>query len=106
MPYGSGFGRGCGFRGYSPPWPNVGQGRGGLPRCWAYGYGFHYGAVNPNYEMMYSDQRRFETPGRSPFVPAMSPDQELNFLKNQAEVLRQHLDQIDARVKELGHKTQ
>jgi len=31
----------------------------------------------------------------------MPPDQELAFLKNEADMLRQHLDQIDARVKEL-----
>ncbi len=45
----NGFGRGCGrrggmgfgFRGSSPPWPYVGLGRGGLPRC---GY-FLSGAV-------------------------------------------------------------
>jgi hypothetical protein len=44
MPYGRGFGMGRGggfgrgnrFRGYSPPWPYVGLGRGGLPRGWAY----------------------------------------------------------------------
>jgi len=29
-------GRGFGFRGTSPPWPYIGRGRGGLPRCWAY----------------------------------------------------------------------
>jgi len=34
--YGREFGRGrwgFGFRGSSPPWPYVGIGRGGLPRC-------------------------------------------------------------------------
>jgi hypothetical protein len=40
MPFGRGFGRGrgrgFGFRGHSPPWPYVGQGRGGLPRGWVY----------------------------------------------------------------------
>jgi hypothetical protein len=34
-------GRGFGFRGSSPPWPYVGMGRGGLPRCGYFvgGYG-------------------------------------------------------------------
>jgi hypothetical protein len=27
MPFGRGWGRGFGFRGYSPPWPYVGRGR-------------------------------------------------------------------------------
>ena len=30
---GGGGGMGFGFRGSSPPWPYVGRGRGGLPRC-------------------------------------------------------------------------
>jgi len=33
----------------------------------------------------------------------MAPDQELTFLKNRADMLKQQLDQIDARVKELGN---
>jgi len=45
--YGRGFGRGgwgLGFRGSSPPWPYVGRGRGGLPRC---GYFFSGAAGIP-----------------------------------------------------------
>ena len=41
------------------------------------------------------------TPGMPPLTPPMSPDQEVNFLKNQADILRQQLDQIAARVKDL-----
>ena len=37
MGRGRGFGRGFGFMGFSPPWPYVGLGRGGVPRCSAYG---------------------------------------------------------------------
>ena len=96
-----GMGRGFGFGGYSPPWPYIGRGRGGFPRCWAYGPGYPYGAVNPDYGMMHPYQGGFETPGMSPFGPPLSADQELAFLKNQTDMLRQHLDQIDARVKEL-----
>ncbi len=36
------YGRGFGFRGFSPPWPFVGIGRGGLPRCWYYAYPYWY----------------------------------------------------------------
>ncbi len=50
---------------------------------------------------MYPDQRVFATPGMPPFTPPLSPDQELAFLKHQAEMLRQYLDQIDARVREM-----
>jgi hypothetical protein len=99
MPYRAqfGMGRGFGFGGYSLPWPYVGRGRGGLPRCWAY----PSGAVNPDYEMMYPYQGGFGALAMPPFNPRVSPDQELAFLKNQAEMLRQHLDQIVARVEEL-----
>jgi len=103
MPYGArfGVGRGYGFGGYSPPWPYIGRGRGGLPRCWAYGPVFPYGPVDPYVGMMYPYPGEFEVPGMPPFGSPPSPDQELAFLKNQAEMMRQYLDQIDARVKEL-----
>ena len=103
MPYRAqfGMGRGFGFGGYSPPWPYIGRGRGGLPRCWAYGPGYPYGAVNPDYGMMHPDQGGFAPAGMPPFSAPPSPDQELAFLKNQVEMLRQHLDQIVARVEEL-----
>lgn len=103
MPYRAqfGMGRGFGFGGYSPPWPYVGRGRGGLPRCWAYGPGYPSGPVNPDYGMMYSYQGGFAAPAMPTFNPSVSPDQERAFLKNQAEMLRQHLDQIVARLEEL-----
>jgi len=103
MPYRAqfGMGRGFGFRGYSPPWPYVGRGRGGLPRCWAYGPGLPYGPISPDYGLMYPHQDWAAAPGMPPYGSPIASDQELAFLKNQAEMLRQHLDQIDARVKEL-----
>lgn len=87
MYYGRGFGRGLGFgrgmgfgfRGYSPPWPYVGIGRGGLPRCWAYGaYGW-------------------PAPGYAPY----SREEEIRFLKDQANFIREELGAIEARIKEL-----
>jgi len=36
-----------------------------------------------------------------PYAPPTSPEQELNFLKSQAQMLGQQLDQINARVEEL-----
>lgn len=73
-------GMGFGFRGSSPPWPYIGRGRGGLPRC---GY-FLGGAWAPG-------------------VPA-SPEQELDFLKSQADALKDQLEQVEARVRELEKK--
>lgn len=110
MPNGFGFrgGWGFGFRGSSPPWPYVGLGRGGLPRCWyflrpmgapvssdywqgAYPYAGtwgmpHWGAA---------------TPGAVPFAPQMTREQELDFLRNEAEAMSEQLEQIEARIQNL-----
>ncbi|MBC7321173.1 DUF5320 domain-containing protein [bacterium] len=73
------FGRGFGFRGASPPWPYIGRGRGGLPRCWYPGL---WGVPVYGY-------------------PTITKEQELDFLKSQAELLREELNQLEARIKEL-----
>jgi hypothetical protein len=84
MPYyGMGFGRGFGFRGYSPSWPYVGRGRGGLPRCWAYG--------------------SFYPPATTGW-PAGTPETEINLLKNQAQILKQQLDLMESRIKDIEQK--
>jgi hypothetical protein len=119
--YGRGFGRGgwgFGFKGSSPPWPYVGLGRGGLPRC---GY-FLSGAAGmpapqgyPSYGnpgaapyyggMAYPGSMPYgyagAPMGADPYAPQMSREQELDFLKNQAEAIKGQLEQIDARIKEL-----
>ncbi len=77
---------GFGFRGSSPPWPYVGRGRGGLPRC---GY-FLSGAV--------------AAPEMSTFTPQATREQELDYLKNQADAVRSQLEQIESRVRELETK--
>lgn len=74
-----GFGRGFGFRGWSPPWPYIGLGRGGLPRCWYYA-----GGAVPS--------------------PLVSQAEEKAVLKSQAQVLRQWLEEIERRVKDLEAK--
>ncbi len=79
---GSRGGMGFGFRGSSPPWPYVGRGRGGLPRC-SYFLG---GAA-----------------GLSPDVP-MAPDQELVTLNDQARAIKAQLDQIETRIREIESK--
>jgi hypothetical protein len=118
--YGRGFGRGgwgFGFRGSSPPWPYVGLGRGGLPRC---GY-FLSGAAGmpippayPSYDSpgampyggtAYPGNMPYgyagAPMGADPYAPQMSREQELDFLKSQAEAMKGQLEQIDARIKEL-----
>jgi len=120
--FGRGFGlrggMGFGFRGSSPPWPYVGIGRGGLPRC---GY-FLGGAAGmpvaqpyqqapytatPGYGAMptsYPPYAAPPTPETAPFTPQMTREQELDFLKNQADMIKNQLEQIEARMQELGTK--
>jgi len=39
--------------------------------------------------------------GADPYAPQMTREQELDFLKSQAEAIKGQLEQIDARIKEL-----
>ena len=76
---------GFGFRGSSPPWPYVGRGRGGLPRC-----GYFLGG-----------------PGRWPGAPGytgMIGEQELDFLKDEADATRKRLEEIEARMQRLSQQ--
>jgi len=41
------------------------------------------------------------TPGPAPFAPQIPPEQELDFLKNQAEAIKGQLEQIGTRMREL-----
>ena len=43
-------------------------------------------------------------PETNPFPSQMSPDQELDFLKNQAEAIKDQLEQIEARMRDLEAK--
>ena len=96
--FGSRGGMGFGFRGSSPPWPYVGRGRGGLPRC---GY-FLSGAGVPaawQYQQSY-----YPYYAGAPSAPQKTSEQELGFLREQAEAIKGQLDQIEARIRELGSK--
>lgn len=82
------YGHGFGFRGASPPWPYVGRGRGGLPRCSYPGV-----AMAPPY-----------VPGAVSYSPETTREQELSFLQEEAERLKRHLEDIEARIRELELK--
>ena len=115
MPNGFGFGGGWGFgfRGSSPPWPYVGLGRGGLPRCW-----YFLGAVPQAYwPAMQTGQAPYPyyggawatpfyggpatAPGATPFAPQMTKEQELDFLRSEAQAVKGQLEEIEARISEL-----
>ena len=78
-----------GGRGFCSPW-GIGATlrRYGIPSRMGYGYPY-YGA-GPF------------VPGFTPFVPRMSREQELGFLKEQAQAMRGELEEIEARISELS----
>jgi len=91
-------GMGFGFRGSSPPWPYVGIGRGGLPRC---GYFAGGAAQGLGYQPRYSAF----TSG-IPYTPQVSAEQELEFLRTQAESIGKQLENIQVRIHDLESKEQ
>ena len=88
--YGRGLGRrggaGLGFMGSSPPWPYYGRGRGGLPRCWYPG----------------ATMASTYPPVQPPYTPNMTREEEIDWLKSQAESIRAELNQVEARIHNLG----
>jgi len=75
-----------GGRGFCSPW-GIGAGLAGygIPPRVGYGYPYYGWAT--------------------PFVPQMTREQELDFLKNQAQAMRGQLEQIEARIQQLGSET-
>jgi hypothetical protein len=96
--FGRGGGMGFGFRGASPPWPYVGRGRGGLPRC-----GYYFGATAPaSWSYRAFPQPQTPAPGMyPPYAPPMSRDEELGYLNSQAEEVKGQLEDIESRIREL-----
>jgi len=87
---------GFGFRGSSPPWPYVGRGRGGLPRC-QYPGAFVGSGYAPGF---YGGSPAW---GATPYTP-QTPEQEKDFLKEEARAVKKHLEDLEARIKELEAK--
>ena len=40
-------------------------------------------------------------PGANPYAPQMTREQELDFLRSQAEAIKEELEQIDARMRDM-----
>ena len=72
-------GMGAAFAGYGAP-----------PRM---GYGYPYYGAGP------------AALGAVPFAPQMTREQELDFLKNQAQAMRGQLEEIESRIQQLGSET-
>jgi hypothetical protein len=96
-------GMGLGFRGSSPPWPYVGLGRGGLPRC-----GYFFSRVGTPIPPLYPASpfypRARAVPGYIPYSPRMTRDEELNYLKDEAEAIKGQLEEIESRMRDLEAK--
>jgi len=94
---GGGGGMGFGFRGSSPPWPYVGRGRGGLPRC-----GYYLGDAAAPARWLY---RSYAGPSYStesaPPSSGTTKEEELNYMKNQAEAIKGQLEEIESRMHDL-----
>lgn len=89
---GLGYGRGMGFgfRGMSPSWPYIGRGQGGLPRC---GYFLsNTWAASPSFGY------------EAPVAWQTTQAQELDFLKNEAAMLKSQLEQAQSRIRDLETK--
>ena len=95
---GFGGGMGFGFRGASPPWPYVGTGRGGLPRC---GYFLSGAGASPPWPYQSTIYGQPAAPGYTPFTPQMTREEELDYLRNQAEEVKEQLDHIESRMRDL-----
>lgn len=98
MPYGYGRGWGFGFRGMSPPWPYVGLGRGGLPRC-----GYYLSGVAWDPLRYYPSAQTGYPYYTGPW--STGPDEEIKYLKEQAEMLKRQLEEIEKRIKEIRNET-
>jgi hypothetical protein len=91
-----------GFRGSSPPWPYVGLGRGGLPRC---GYFSSGAGVPPAWP--YPQTPSYGVPSTyryGPTAASMTREEELSYLKEQAEAIKRQLEQIESRMRDLEAK--
>jgi len=99
-----GYGYGLGFRGASPPWPYVGRGRGGLPRCRAFmDQPPPLPAPMPYYRGEWGSPfyGGYRVQTAAPYDPRMTRDQELDFLREEANAIKGQLEEIEARIKEL-----
>ncbi len=98
--FGRGGGRGFGFRGSSPPWPYVGRGRGGLPRG-----SYYFGGAGVTVPGTYQPQSFYSgmppAPGYAPYSPQMTPEDELNYMKDQAQAIKGQLEEIESRMRDL-----
>jgi len=85
--------------------PMTGGGR-GFCNPWGRGAAFHTYGVSPRIRYGYPYYGAGPiTPGAVPFAPQMTREEELDFLKNQAQAMRGQLEQIESRIQQLGSES-
>ncbi len=95
-----------GGRGFCSPW-GIGRvygfgSRWGPGRAYRFGMGVPYtGTVPYVYPNVYPRMSMGAVPGAYSYSPQMTREQELDFLRSQAEAIKGQLEQINARVKDL-----
>ncbi|MFO8165443.1 MAG: hypothetical protein ACQEQO_10220 [Thermodesulfobacteriota bacterium] len=67
------------------------------------GYGAP-GMSSPYGQPDYPPPGGYGAPGMSPYGQPMAPEQEINYLRDHAQMLKQQMDQIEDRIKELEKK--
>jgi len=102
--YGQRGGMGFGFRGSSPPWPYVGRGRGGLPRCGYFLSGAAGVPMASSFQQPLFHATTSPAAGASPFAPPMAKEEELSSLKGEAEAIKVQLEQIEAKMRDLENE--
>lgn len=78
--------------------PMTGGGRG---FCSPWGIGATYRSYGIAPRVGYGYQAGL---GFNPYVPSMTKEQEIDFLKNQAQAMKGQLEQIEARIQQLASK--
>jgi len=90
-----------GGRGFCSPWGIGAAHRGyGISPGIGYGYPYYRGAGVPS--PFYGAP--VTAPGATPFASPMTGEQELDFLRNQAQAVKEQLEQIEAKMRELKKK--
>lgn len=90
-----------GGRGFCSPWGIGASNRAGIaPSFPRIPYPFHRGSApyTGSWGMPYGAA---VAPGAVPFAPRVTREQELDFLRNEAEAVREQLEQIEARIQSL-----
>ena len=90
-----------GGRGFCSPWGIGAALRGGaIPPYPGVPYAPYGGAMPYGWAMPYA--RPMPYGGATPFAPQTDPKQDLEYLRNQAQVMRKQLEEIESRIRELG----